>query len=48
MKPADKGGAVVIWREDLYISEAERLLSDATACTEVHHDTIEENQMEIF
>ena len=47
IKPADKGGAVVVWRKDLYISEAERQLSDATAYTQVHHDTTEENQFEI-
>ena len=41
MKPADIGGAVVVWRKDLYISEAERQLSDATAYTEVQHDTTE-------
>ena len=47
INPADKGGAVVAWRKDLYISEAERQLSDATAYTEVHHDPTEENQIEI-
>ena len=47
IKPADKVGAVVVWRKDLYISEAERQLSDATAYTEVHHDPTEENQIEI-
>ena len=47
IKPADKGGAVVVWRKNLYISEAERQLSDATAYTDVHHDPTEENQIEI-
>ena len=30
IKPADKGGAVVVWRKDLYIAEALRQLSDTT------------------
>ena len=47
IKPADKGGAVVVWRRDQYISEAERQLSDATSYSEVHHDPTEENQIEI-
>ena len=47
MKPADKEGAVVVWRKDLYISKAERQLSEATAYTEVHHVPTEENQIEI-
>ena len=45
--PADKGGAVVVWHKDLYISEVERQLSDATTYTEIHHDPTEENQIEI-
>ena len=28
IKPADKGGAVVVWKRDLYIQEANRQLSD--------------------
>ena len=31
----------------IYISEAERQLSDTTAYTDVHHDPTEENQIEI-
>ena len=31
IKPADKGGAVVVWRKDLCICEAEIQLSDETA-----------------
>ena len=48
IKLADKGGAVVIWRKDLYVSEAERQLSDATAYTGVHHDPTEENQIKFL
>ena len=47
IEPADKGGAVVVWRKDLYISEAERQLSDTTAYTEFYHDPTEVNQIEI-
>ena len=48
IKPADKGGADVVWRNDLCISEAERQLFYATSYTEVHHDPTEENQIEVF
>ena len=30
IKPADKGGAVVVWRRDLYLQEAQRQLSDTS------------------
>ena len=30
IKPADKGGAVVVWRKDLYIQEAQSQLSDSS------------------
>jgi hypothetical protein len=30
IKPADKGGAVVVWRKDLYLAEANRQLADAS------------------
>ena len=29
IKPADKGGAVVVWQKDLYLAEAHRQLSDS-------------------
>ena len=28
IKPADKGGAVVVWRKDLYLKEADQQLSN--------------------
>ena len=30
VKQADKGGAIVVWRKDMYVAEAERQLSDIT------------------
>eukprot|EP00061_Rhincodon_typus_P000069 g10333.t1 len=30
IKPADKGGTVVVWHTDLYIAEARRQLSDTS------------------
>ena len=47
IKPADKGGAVVVWRAELYRTEARRQLSDTTFysrvdkdLTSTHQDTI--------
>ena len=44
IKPADKGGATVVWRRDLYIAEAEKQLSDQTAYTELPIDPTSEIQ----
>lgn len=33
IKPADKGGAVVVWRRDLYLQEAHRQLDNTTTYT---------------
>ena len=38
IKKADKGGATVVWRRDLYIAEAERQLSDAASYLELDQD----------
>jgi hypothetical protein len=38
IKPADKGGAVVVWKKDLYIEEAERQLNNSDFYDEVQHD----------
>eukprot|EP00061_Rhincodon_typus_P006529 g27257.t1 len=47
VQPADKGGAVVVWRTDLYIAEAECQLSDTSSylpldhgCTMAHQDIV--------
>lgn len=44
IKPADKGGAVVVWRSDLYKDEALRQLSDANFYCEVDKDLTLANQ----
>jgi hypothetical protein len=48
VKPADKGGAVVVWRKDVYLQEAQRQLADAklydttdTGETEANHKCID-------
>ena len=38
IKPADKGGAVVVWRADLYRQEALRQLNDASYYTKLNSD----------
>ena len=44
IKPADKGGAVVVWARHLYIEETERQLSDNNFYQQINHDdTIENN-----
>ena len=45
VKPADKGGAVVIWARDLCIQEAERQLSDSTSYQKLDRDhTMDHNK----
>ena len=43
IKPADKGGATVVWRKDLYIAEASRQLSDGTFYRKENTDLTEKN-----
>ena len=38
IKPLDKGGAVVVWRADLYRQEALRQLNDASFYTKLNSD----------
>ena len=38
IKPADKGGAVVVWRTDLYKQEAFRQLADTKFYAKVNKD----------
>ena len=47
IKPADKGGAVVVWDRALYIQEAERQLSDTNFYQRVDHDLTMEHQAEV-
>lgn len=43
IKPADKGGAVTVWRKDLYIAEANRQLSDTSFYQHLDHDETDDN-----
>ena len=44
IKPVDKGGAVVVWRTDLYKQEAFRQLADAKFYAKVNKDLTQANQ----
>ena len=44
IKAADRGGATVVWRTDLYQQEAIRQLSDQTFYTKVNKDQTSANQ----
>ena len=45
IKPADKGGAVVVWDRNLYKQEAERQLSDSTFFERLDRDfTVDYNK----
>ena len=43
IKKADKGGAVVVWRKDLYIAEGERQLNDVESYQVLDSDNTDEN-----
>jgi hypothetical protein len=38
VKPADKGGAIVIWPKDAYLAEAYRQLNDSNHYQKIRHD----------
>ena len=40
IKPADKGGAITVWRKDLYVQEAKRQLEDKTSYSEIATSTV--------
>ena len=44
IKPADKGGAVVVWHTDLYKQEAFRQLADTKLYAKVNKDLSQANQ----
>lgn len=48
IKKADKGGAVVVWRKDLYIAEAERQLSDETFYEKVPEDKTQDINDQVY
>ena len=43
IKKADKGGAVVVWKKDLYIAEGERQLNDVESYQVLDSDNTNEN-----
>ncbi len=47
IKPADKGGALVVWRADLYRDEAHRQLSDTAFYSRVDRDLTPPHQTTI-
>ena len=47
IKPADKGGALVVWRADLYKEEALRQLSDVNFYQEIDCDQTSANQKKV-
>ena len=47
IKPADKGGTVVIWSRPLYIQEALRQLSDGRFYERLDHDPLKEYQSKV-
>ena len=47
IKPADKGGALVVWRADLYRNEAQRQLSDSAFYRQVEGDLTSTHQTTI-
>ncbi len=47
IKPADKGGAVVVWCKDLYVEEGYRQLSDANSYTHLTSDPTAQHQATI-
>ena len=47
IKPADKGGAVVVWPRPLYDAEAHRQLSDGRFYERLDHDPVKEYQQVI-
>ena len=44
IKPADKGGAVVVWLRPLYDAEAHKQLSDGRFYERLDHDPVKEHQ----
>jgi hypothetical protein len=46
VKPADKGGAIVIWPKDAYLAEAYRQLNDSNHYQKLTHDPTLETLVE--
>ena len=47
IKPADKGGAVVVWDRNLYLQETTKQLSDTHFYHQIDRDVTERHQREI-
>jgi hypothetical protein len=47
IKPADKGGAVVVWRKDLYIKEVNHQLENREFYTKLENDNTSENAQRV-
>ena len=47
IKPADKGGAVVVWDRNLYLEEATKQLSDTQFYQQIDRDVTKIHQKEI-
>ena len=47
IRQADKGGAFVVWRTDLYIAEANRQLTDEQFCKKILSDATQSSQQEV-
>ncbi|GFR65041.1 telomerase reverse transcriptase [Elysia marginata] len=47
IKPADKGGAVVVWRKDLYLAEGARQLSNSTFYRQRSNDSTIPNNSKV-
>ncbi len=47
IKPADKGGAVVVWKKELYVAEAEKHLNDETYYKKETYDRTSENNKKV-
>lgn len=43
IKPADKGGAVVVWKKELYLAEVNKQLSNSEFYSNLPHDTTNDN-----
>ena len=47
IKPADKGGAVVVWRRDLYVAEAQRQLRNTEFYTSIINKTTAQDSKKV-
>ena len=48
IKPADKGGAVVVWHKQLYMDEAYRQLTDDQHYTQENEDMHDDHTQQLY